>query len=543
MSRDDYFDVNRDEFSELVGEDRIVRLERELNLDVSPLEVYSALGSGYSFLLESAEIDVSAFRQVEDGNGAFTGARYSYVGFDPEGVLRLEDREVEYQDLSTGEVRRNWGDVVVDGEVQEGYDSLDAVRATFPDREVVNPSEEDSYLGGYVGFLAYDVVNDVWLNRESPGERKDAVFVLSNSTVVFDHSSGSVKAVLTPTVSGDSRNRYDELVKRVREVENTVEDYSLEDSIDEEFELIDARSGDRAEYMHAVEETREHIIDGDIYQAVISRERRVECRGDPREFYSKLRDVNPSPYMFLLDFDGFSVVGSSPETLLGVHGGEVTTNPIAGTCPRGETAVEDRRLAGEMLSDEKELSEHVMLVDLGRNDVRRVADSGTVTVDDFMSVVQYSHVQHIESTVSGDLRGGKDAFDATRSIFPAGTLSGAPKLRAMKIIDDLEPSPRGVYGGGVGYYSYGENGIDCDLAIAIRTATFEELGDTRELSVRAGAGVVADSVPESEFEETEKKMDALIQTLEQLTEEQEEASGTSDGSVTEAQGSSEGGED
>jgi anthranilate synthase component 1 len=236
---------------------------------------------------------------------------------------------------------------------------------------------------------------------------------------------------------------------------------------------------------------------------------------DTVAFYRSLRAINPSPYMYLLRFDDRSVVGASPETLVSVGGERVVANPIAGTCPRGSSPVEDRRLAGEMLADAKERSEHTMLVDLARNDVRRVSRPGSVQVEEFMNVLKYSHVQHIESTVTGLLAPDCDAFDATRATFPAGTLSGAPKVRAMEIIDDLEPTSRELYGGGVGYYSWTG---DADFAIVIRTATVEhdvetERGREDRVTVRAGAGIVADSDPASEYEETEQKMGSVLDAL------------------------------
>ncbi|MDY7082864.1 MAG: anthranilate synthase component I [Halobacteria archaeon] len=547
MSEKVKFNLSRDEFVETVNSEdgkTVVRLtapldtEIDADVNIKPLEAYSALRNGYSFLLESAEKDVSAFKQVKNDSAHDTGARYSFVGFDPDAVVRVRDRKVKIEELRNGTVTGDISSVVENrdgngngnddetGEIIEGYDTLDALRAAFPDVERVNfeETERQVFSGGLVGFHSYDIVDDLWLSLRdyADGEEKekhqdDSVFVLSTRNIIFDHDKGSVELVFTPIVSDedDAADVYDSLVEEAREVVERIRKYEPRDV--QGFEILDEDAGEREEYEDAVAKTREHIYDGDIYQAVLSRKRKIEAKGDIRDFYAELREVNPSPYMYLLEFEEFGVVGSSPETLFSVHGDRVSTNPIAGTCPRGETAVEDRRLAGEMLSDEKELSEHVMLVDLGRNDVRRVSKSGTINVDDFMSVVQYSHVQHIESTVSGELRDGKDAFDATRSIFPAGTLSGAPKIRAMEIIDELEPEARGAYGGGVGYYSW--NG-DSDFAITIRTATFDRQKEKSVITVQAGAGIVADSVPEHEYEETESKMDALLQTLENLNEKE-----------------------
>ncbi len=511
------FDMTRDEFTD-AEPPAVVRLVAEVDAP-KPLAAYSALRTDYSFLLESAETDISALRQVGgDGNGGNGRARYSFVGFDPDAVFRSNARDVAVErlreDATVGSLS-----AVEDGEVREGADTLDALRSFFPDAQTVNfeGSERQVFAGGLVGFLAYDAVGDLWLDAPLEGETEDAVFVLSTRNLVYDHEEDTSELVFTPvlTEDEDAGNVYDAAVEDARDAVDALAEYEPREP--EGFEIIDSEAGGREEYEDAVDRTREHVYDGDVYQAVISRKRRYHVRGDTRDFYGRLRDINPSPYMYLVEFDGFGVVGSSPETLVSVHDGRVTTNPIAGTCPRGETPVEDRRLAGEMLSDEKELAEHVMLVDLGRNDVRRVGEGGTVEVDDFMSVVQYSHVQHIESTVSAKLRDDEDSFDATRAVFPAGTLSGAPKIRAMEIIEELESEPRGAYGGGVGYYSW--NG-DSDFAITIRTATFDENEDgTQDVVVQAGAGIVADSVPASEYDETEDKTDALVAALESLEDE------------------------
>jgi anthranilate synthase component 1 len=283
-------------------------------------------------------------------------------------------------------------------------------------------------------------------------------------------------------------------------------------------------TGPREEYEEAVRRAKEHVLDGDIYQGVISRTREQYGDVDSLGLYAALREINPSPYMYLINHDSRTIVGASPETLVSVRGETVMVNPIAGTCPRGSSPVEDRRLAGELLADDKERAEHTMLVDLGRNDVRRVAEPGSVRVEEFMNVLKYSHVQHIESTVTARLRPDCDAFDATRATFPAGTLTGAPKIRAMEIIDQLEDDPRGLYGGGVGYFSWT---ADADFAIVIRTATVEKLDpdDVPEavrsdvdhrITVRAGAGLVADSDPAAEYDETEKKMDGVLAALERI---------------------------
>ncbi|PSP42991.1 anthranilate synthase component I [Halobacteriales archaeon QH_2_66_30] len=465
----------------------VVRVAVDIDADVELLEAYAALtgrtggspGGDYAYLLESAEKVASS-----DPDGAFAAsgtdrhARFSFVGL-PDVTLR-----------------------------------------GFPDRR------RQMLDGGLVGFLAYEAVYDLWLEEvgvERPDSRyPDAEFLLTTKTLVFDHSEDALSLVFTPVVREDDDPGaiYDGLVA---EAERVSELLAGADAIETGgFQREREGAGDRGEYEEAVERAREAVFDGEIYQGVISRKRELYGEVDALGLYEALREINPSPYMYLLAHDDLTIVGASPETLVSVVDGTVVSNPIAGTCPRGNSPVEDRRLAGEMLADGKERAEHTMLVDLARNDVRRVADPGSVTVEEFMNVLKYSHVQHIESTVTGALADDQDAFDAVRAAFPAGTLSGAPKIRAMELIDALEPAPRGPYGGGLGYVSWQG---DTDFAIIIRTATVERLGDragptdvdaAQRITVQAGAGIVADSDPAAEFEETEKKMDGVLAALERI---------------------------
>ncbi|MFB6189932.1 MAG: anthranilate synthase component I, partial [Halapricum sp.] len=433
-----------------------------------------------------------------------------------------------------------------------GGDVLDSLRACLPAADLRGFPEHDRQLldGGLVGFLAYDAVYDLWLDEvglERPDSRfPDAQFVLTTKTLVFDHVEDTVSLVCTPLLDGDhdAGARYDELdaeADRVAEVLATAGELDTGG-----FVQHSETAGPKADYEDAVRTAKESVLDGDIYQGVISRKRERYGEVDSLGFYDALRSINPSPYMYLLGYDDLTVVGASPETLVSVGGEQVMVNPIAGTCSRGTSPVEDRRLAGEMLADDKERAEHTMLVDLARNDVRRVAEAGSVRVEEFMNVLKYSHVQHIESTVTGTMAadagvseprseaqktGSFDAFDATRATFPAGTLSGAPKIRAMEIIDDLEREPRGLYGGGVGYFSWDG---DADFAIVIRSATVEhdvavpdDAGDSKptdRITVQAGAGIVADSVPESEYEETENKMRGVLDAIDAIAIKREEVS-------------------
>ena len=577
-------DIERETFVDRATADHpvAVRAVADLDTEVEPLAAYAALTGrttetapgkgGHTFLLESAEKVASS-----DPDGAFAPAtddrhaRYSFVGYDAEAVVTVDGDET---DIEVFEER------IADLLTPNGGDVLDDLRAAMPEVELRGfPDHDRQHLdGGLVGFLAYDAVYDLWLDEvglERPDSRlPDAQFALTTTTLRFDHVEDTVSLVFTPIVRADddAGTHYDDLLAEVERVEDALASADALETGGFVREHEDA--GPRDEYEDAVERAKEYVLSGDIYQGVISRKRELYGEMDPLGLYEALRAVNPSPYMYVLDYDGLSIVGASPETLVSVADDRIVSNPIAGTCPRGTSPVEDRRLAGEMLADDKERAEHTMLVDLARNDVRRVAEPGSVRVEEFMNVLKYSHVQHIESTVTGTLSDDADAFDAARATFPAGTLSGAPKIRAMEIIDELERTPRGVYGGGVGYFSWTG---DTDFAIVIRSATIEDCAlprsadrasgeheaqsvskrrtgseATRERSdprgseapagvdgertqrttVQAGAGIVADSVPESEYEETENKMGGVLDAVE-LIEETPVADGTPDAETDE----------
>ena len=518
----------------------VVRVAAELNADTTPLAAYTALvgGGDYGFLLESGQKVASS-----DPDGAFTAsgkagrhARYSFVGYDPEAVVSVHPDRTDVTRLGPA------ADLIGDGDDRENDDgdatgtrsdaslgpavgdTVDRIRAAFPDvaRRGFPDTDRQILSGGFVGFLAYEAVYDLWLEEvgvERPEtEFPDAEFLLTTRTVVFDEKEGTVELVFTPVIGAADNPTavYDALAAEADRVVGTLADAAPPDPDGIRVRAEDA--GPKAEYETAVRKAKRHVLDGDIYQGVISRSRQLRGDVDPRGLYAALREVNPSPYMYLLKHGDRSIVGASPETLVSVKGDRIVSNPIAGTCPRGNSPVEDRRLAGEMLADGKERAEHTMLVDLARNDVRRVSEPGSVRVEEFMNVLKYSHVQHIESTVTGTLAADADPFDATRATFPAGTLTGAPKVRAMEIIDDLEPTPREAYGGGVGYFSWTG---DADFAIVIRTATLREGVGSREedeITIRAGAGLVADSDPTAEYEETEHKMEGVLTAVDRIRE-------------------------
>ncbi|MFB6104727.1 MAG: anthranilate synthase component I [Halobacteriaceae archaeon] len=500
-------DVDRATFQELatVTDPTVLHVTASLPT-VDPVTIYDTLVDGpYGFLLESAPKTAA-----HDPDGAFSAdppdrhTRYSFIGYAPDAVITVTDGDATVD-------RRH--DTPAAARVTPGDgDTLDTLRTALPDlpRRGFPDRDRQHLHGGLVGFLAYDAVYDLWLDADRPDTRgPDAEFVLTTATVSVDHATDTTRLVLTPvlTPATDPDTRYDALTAEATRVRQALTDATP--PAPDPPALADPTATPRSDYETAVKTAKQAVRDGEIYQGVLSRPHTHRGDIDPLALYTALREENPSPYMYLLGHEDRTVVGASPETLISVQADTVTANPIAGTCPRGDSPVEDRRLAGEMLADEKERAEHTMLVDLARNDVRRVSRPGSIAVPEFMSVLKYSHVQHIESTVTGRLRDDQDAFDAIRAAFPAGTLSGAPKIRAMELIHTLEDRPRGIYGGGVGYVDWTG---DADTAIAIRTATIDH-GATDTVRVRAGAGIVADSDPTAEYHETESKMDSIHTAL------------------------------
>jgi len=447
--------------------------------------------------IADCDTPVSAFLKLRDGGPCFLLesaeegqrlGRYSIVGIRPQAVIRADGANV--------------GMLTSDGRFEslEGRDPFEAVQNAVDAVGMGEPIEDIAFYGGAVGYLGYDLVRTVERLPDVPHDDAgipDLMMMVTGPLVVFDHLRRSMTIVMPCPVDGDLDAAYDDAVAHQRE-----------DPLPGGSQIGEMRSNTTREaYCDAVERVREYIFAGDAFQVVPSQRFSVDLRIDPFSVYRGLRTVNPSPYMFFVDFGDMALVGSSPEMLVKVAGGVVETRPIAGTRPRGETIAEDQRLADELLADDKERAEHVMLVDLGRNDVGRVSVPGSVHVKELMGVHLYSHVMHIESSVVGTLRDDLRAVDALRATFPAGTLSGAPKVRAMEIIDELEPTKRGPYGGAVGYIGFGG---DLDTCITIRTIVCRD----GVASVQAGAGVVADSVPETEFDETQNKAAALFRAIE-----------------------------
>jgi anthranilate synthase component 1 len=373
------------------------------------------------------------------------------------------------------------------------------------------------FFGGAVGYLGYDVVRTIERLPSPPPDDlgiPDALLLFTDVVLAIDNVFGRAQVIATVETAGadepELRRRYDAAAERIDALVRRLADAPSPPPL-----ALGAADRDppfrstttREEYMAGVERIREYIAAGDAFQVVLSQRLTVELEKDPFDVYRALRALNPSPYLFFLELDGLSLVGSSPEVLVRAEDGRVTVRPIAGTRPRGRSEAEDAALTADLLADEKERAEHLMLVDLGRNDVGRVARFGTVRVPEFMAVEKYSHVLHLVSQVEGELRDGLSAIDVLRACFPAGTVSGAPKIRAMEILDELEPVRRGTYAGAVGYIAYG--GLTMDTAITIRTI----LAVRGQAHVQAGAGIVADSVPAREYEETLSKARALLRVL------------------------------
>ena len=452
--------------------------------------------SPYAFLLESVE-------------GGERIARYSFLGTDPEMIVRGQGMQTF--------VERNGKTESYPGAATEW------VRDYFRGRSLARRPGLVPFAGGAVGYIAYDAAQ--WFEPALRDDQTqpldgpiDAVWIFYRTVIAFDRVKQRleiVSVVFTEEAGGNQqllRKLYDEAVARTKELEQTIFETTSpppqSQPHSEPAVNISLQSNwTRRAFEDAVRQIKEHIAAGDCYQVVLSQRFSAKFSGEPLQIYRALRAINPSPYMFYLRIGDETVVGASPEMLVRCHGQRLDYRPIAGTRKRGATETEDWMLGEDLKSDEKEIAEHMMLVDLGRNDLGRVSDYGSVKVDDLMRVERYSHVQHLETSLRSRLRDGLDRFDALASCFPAGTVTGAPKIRAMEIIRGLEPDRRGLYAGSVLYMDYADN---LDSCIAIRTIVLRD----GEAMVQAGAGIVADSIPEHEYAETVNKARAMFRAIE-----------------------------
>ncbi|HVF90800.1 MAG TPA: anthranilate synthase component I [Blastocatellia bacterium] len=480
---------NYDDFLKLASEGTVVPVSKRVMADLlTPVAAYMKIErlSPYSFLLESVE-------------GGEKVARYSFLGFDPHAIVRCRDAKVAIESAS--------------GKVETAESMLAVLRRLAGKHIPVRLPDMPPFVCGAVGYMSYDAVRwfeDVPDENADDLDVDDAVMMFFSRLLVFDHVRHQIHLIANIFTEGKTDGMEEDYRAALEDIE------SMEALLDDPAEPLPRRSAkgraplrsnvSREDFESGVVRAKEFIAAGDIFQVVLSQRFEVGLSAHPFEVYRSLRVVNPSPYMFYLKMGDQSIIGASPEMLVRATGRRLEYRPIAGTRPRGATETEDLILGEELRADEKEVAEHVMLVDLGRNDLGRVADFGSVEVTELMMIERYSHVMHLVSGIKARLRPGMDRFDALAACFPAGTVTGAPKVRAMEIIDELEPARRGVYAGSVMYLDYSGN---LDSCISIRTILVKD----GKAYIQAGAGIVADSVPETEYVETVNKARAMLQAI------------------------------
>ncbi len=478
-----------EQFKRRTSEGTIIPVVKTLLADTeTPVSAYLKIRdrSTFNFLLESVE-------------GGEKVARYSFLGADPFMIFRSRGRSGTVRDLNTGKERRFDGDPIRElRSIMSRYKTVD-----FPGLP--------RFTGGGVGYFAYDavrLVEDIPDTTRDDYGIDDIFFMFFDTILVFDNIGHTISIISNVHTDGAGtlEERYREAESRIEGLETLLARRTSPEPSTGRGHGEHIANIDKASFMKGVERCKEYITAGDIIQVVYSQRFERDITVAPFDIYRTLRIVNPSPYMFFISTDRVDIVGASPEMFVRVEGGEMEGRPIAGTRRRGATPAEDKALADELLVDEKECAEHVMLLDLGRNDIGRVSKYGSVRVMDSMFIERYSHVMHMVSSIKGTLDEGKDRFDAMLSFFPAGTLSGAPKIRAMEIIDELEPTRRGIYGGAIGYIDYQGN---LDSCIAIRTLVVKN----GKAYIQAGAGIVADSDPEKEYQECVNKATALFRAI------------------------------
>jgi anthranilate synthase component 1 len=486
---------SKEEFIKLSKKGNLIPVYREILTDFeTPLSAFIKIDkSEYSFLLESVE-------------GGERLARYSILGSNPSLVFSSKGNKI----------------TIKEGKVSKGFtadeDPIEELKKLFNKYRFVDVKGLPRFCGGLVGFFGYDIVRFIErLPEKNTDDRNlpDSVFMLTDTLLIFDHVDHKIKVVSNVHITKNPSAEYDKAINKI----DGIIDYlkapmpkkKVKTAKNKKRTLVFKSNFTKKEYANIVNKTKEYIRLGDIIQAVPSQRLNVSISCDPFQIYRALRSINPSPYMYYLKLGDFFMVGSSPEIMVRCENGLVEVRPIAGTRRRGASAEEDERLIKDLLSDPKERAEHIMLVDLGRNDIGRVCEYKSVKVSELMTIEKYSHVMHIVSDVSGRLKNNKDIFDVMRATFPAGTVTGAPKVRAMQIIEELENVRRGPYAGSVGYFSFSGN---LDTCITIRTIVIKG----NKAYIQAGGGVVADSRPEKEYQETLNKAKALLRAIEMAEE-------------------------
>ncbi len=477
-------------FNDLAQAFNVIPVCREVRADLhTPVSIFSRFAKEKgNFLLES----------VEKGENV---GRYSLLGRHP--FLELKAYGNRILTIQKGEC------------IEQNGCPLELIAKKLTEYKAAKIKGLPPFCGGAVGYFGYDTVRYI---EKLPEQTTDVLglpdihLLFFKETIVYDHVKNSILFITNVKVDENAAEAYEE---GLQELEAIMAEFLANTVVDEPEQFHDEAAQNTTELTSNMEEkdycekvcrAKQYIKDGDVFQVVLSQRLEAATDSNPFEVYRRLRYINPSPYMFYIDFGDYQVVGSSPEMLVRSMDGYVETNPIAGTRPRGNSIEEDQALAKDLIEDPKEIAEHMMLLDLGRNDIGRVAEFGSVQVPDYLQIEKYSHVMHIVSRVKGKLKADATSFDALAACFPAGTVSGAPKVRAMEIIEELEQDKRGVYGGAVGHMSFtGE----MDLCIAIRTIVFKE----GIAHIQAGAGIVADSIPENEYQETLRKATALLKVL------------------------------
>jgi anthranilate synthase component 1 len=482
-----------EEFKQKATQGNLIPVYKEIYADLdTPVSAYMKIrDEKHSFLLESVE-------------GGEKWARFCFLGCGPFTIVSSKGKTITITKNGKEE----------NESAKEGATPLAVLKEILSQYKPVEDTGLPRFTGGAVGFIGYDMVRyfeKLPEDTEDDLDVPDSLFVIADTVMIFDNVSQTIKIVSNAYIEGENIDEaYGSALKKID---------TLVDKLQRGAPVISSAQNngklkggsltsnfEKEKFKQAVLKIKEYILEGDVIQVVLSRRLKLGISQDAFTIYRALRTINPSPYMYYLEFDGLKVVGSSPETLIRLEGTNMEVRPIAGTRKRGQSEEEDVALEKELLADAKEMAEHIMLVDLGRNDLGRVAEINSVEVNEKFNIERYSHVMHIVSNVRAQLREGLDCFDILSAAFPAGTLSGAPKIRAMEIIDELEPTRRGLYGGAVGYISFNGN---MDTAIAIRTLLVK--GDVAYLGV--GAGIVADSDPEKEFEETTNKGKALLKAI------------------------------
>ncbi|MCK4401330.1 anthranilate synthase component I [bacterium] len=483
------------EFIKKTKAGNLIPIYKEIIADTqTPVSAYKQIAHGdkFSFLLESVE------RGEQFG-------RYSFIGTNPEIVFKCKD---------------NKGSLLYKHKEKQVFLSdgpLPFLRHMMNKYKFVIDDSLPPFCGGAVGYFSYDVIRSIEklpMHTTDDLNLPDCVLMFTDTIVIFDHLSHTMKIVSNVHLNDkmDPSKAYDQAIRKIdriiEKLNMPVQKYENKNS-KEKYRLKSNLT--KNQFIKIVKKAKEYIKAGDIIQTVLSQRLETKINADSFDIYRALRRINPSPYMYYLKLDSFEIAGSSPETLVKVENKTVKERPIAGTRPRGKTEVEDKELVKELLSDPKELAEHIMLVDLSRNDIGRVCECGTVKVGELMGIEKYSHVMHIVSDVQGEIKPDLDSIDVLKACFPAGTVSGAPKIRAMELIEELEPTKRSPYAGAVGYLSFSG---DMDTCITIRTAIIKN----NTAYLQAGAGIVADSVPEKEYNETLNKAKVLIKAI-KLAEE------------------------